>query len=221
MGNPREKTGMEISPRIRWVKSNIAGNRILDIGFAGDTPLVHKEIRSKLPNAFMSGIDIDTSAVLMHKFDNSLVGDAKHLPFADATFNAITLLEVIEHFEKDTFMLIREARRVLTDGGSLYLTTPNPYSWYRWLLHWLVTASPHSPDNYRKFLGAIDHKIFWEPLSLMNILAERGLEVTSITTKNHRIPFLARIFRAFKAVDLPFYPMNRLGGYTCIVAIAV
>lgn len=46
------------------------------------------------------------------------------LPFSPASFHLILMSEVIEHID-DTRALLDECRRVLAEGGSLVLTTPN------------------------------------------------------------------------------------------------
>jgi SAM-dependent methyltransferase len=53
-----------------------------------------------------------------------LVGDVLSLPFADASFDVITCLEVIEHVD-DPQRLVRELARMLRRGGALFLSTPN------------------------------------------------------------------------------------------------
>lgn len=51
-------------------------------------------------------------------------GDATALPFADASFDAVTMFDVIEHIPDDQ-KAISEALRVLRPGGYLLLSTPN------------------------------------------------------------------------------------------------
>lgn len=54
---------------------------------------------------------------------NYIVGDAYKLPFKDKSLNYVSAGEVIEHLERpDDF--IKEAFRVLDDGGYLALSTP-------------------------------------------------------------------------------------------------
>ncbi len=51
-------------------------------------------------------------------------GDARRLPFADASFDAVGALQAIEHVaETDDFL--SEIARVLKPGGFTYVTTPN------------------------------------------------------------------------------------------------
>jgi 2-polyprenyl-3-methyl-5-hydroxy-6-metoxy-1,4-benzoquinol methylase len=48
------------------------------------------------------------------------------LPFADGSFDAITIIELIEHLAvAEIDAMLSEARRVLAPGGRLFLSTPN------------------------------------------------------------------------------------------------
>jgi ubiquinone/menaquinone biosynthesis C-methylase UbiE len=48
------------------------------------------------------------------------------LPFEDAVFDAVTIVELIEHLEKDNVEpLLTEARRVMKPGGHIIATTPD------------------------------------------------------------------------------------------------
>ncbi|MBX6332317.1 MAG: methyltransferase domain-containing protein [Gemmatimonadaceae bacterium] len=47
------------------------------------------------------------------------------LPFPDASFDLVIMVEVLEHVIDKT-RLLREIHRVLRPGGRFYLTTPNP-----------------------------------------------------------------------------------------------
>jgi len=72
--------------------------------------------------------DLDSAA--MHKMQGLmpswewLVSDAVHLPFEDGQFDAVYAGEIIEHVG-DVREALTEWRRVLADGGTLILTTPN------------------------------------------------------------------------------------------------
>jgi SAM-dependent methyltransferase len=50
------------------------------------------------------------------------------LPFDDRAFHRITLLDVIEHVS-DQVGLLREAARLLADGGRLVVTVPRRHAW--------------------------------------------------------------------------------------------
>jgi len=53
-----------------------------------------------------------------------IIADAHNLPFRDAVFSKVFLVEVLEHLESPTKCLL-EVRRVLKKGGKLNLTVPN------------------------------------------------------------------------------------------------
>lgn len=55
-----------------------------------------------------------------------LGGDASALPFPDASFDAVTMVETFEHiYLDDRGAALAECRRVLRPGGTLVLSTPN------------------------------------------------------------------------------------------------
>lgn len=53
-------------------------------------------------------------------------GDATNLPFADASFDAVTMFDVLEHIPNDR-KAIAEALRVLKPNGFLLISTPNEH----------------------------------------------------------------------------------------------
>jgi SAM-dependent methyltransferase len=97
----------------------------------------------------VTGIDLARSAVEMAKaFDPSipiLLDDALHSQFPPGTFDAVISLGVVEHFEEGPQAAFTEIRRVLKDGGTLFISVPvqglfrlfftnrlkDLYRWYR------------------------------------------------------------------------------------------
>jgi SAM-dependent methyltransferase len=51
-------------------------------------------------------------------------GDARALPFADASFSAVVSFETIEHFDRQD-VFVREVRRVLRPDGRFIVSTPD------------------------------------------------------------------------------------------------
>ena len=84
------------------------------------------------------GIDIhgaevtDTlvDATRMHGLSVKKVTDFSSLPFADAEFDVVYLMQVFEHL-RDPKRFMRELSRVLKRGGALYLAVPNASSTWR------------------------------------------------------------------------------------------
>ncbi|MGB6014167.1 MAG: class I SAM-dependent methyltransferase, partial [Nodosilinea sp.] len=80
------------------------------------------------PKAHTTNLDLDpkfAQAPCNQKPNVEFVcGDATHLPFADDSFDAVTMFDVLEHIPNDK-SAIAEAWRVLKPGGSLLVSTPN------------------------------------------------------------------------------------------------
>lgn len=110
-----------------WVNP---GRCLLDVG-AGDGLIAH------LLGA--TGVELDATAVRLARAHGVDVrqGDAAALPFGDESFDSVLLGDVIEHLE-DPQPALAEARRVLTLGGRLYITTP-------------PEATPVRPYHYREY----------------------------------------------------------------------
>ena len=79
--------------------------------------------------------------------DVFVLGDGQGLPFDDATFDGLTLWNVIEHVP-DTPRLLAEAERVLRPGGRLFAIAPN-YAAFRREAHYHVPWLPKLPAASR------------------------------------------------------------------------
>ncbi len=206
------------SGRPRWIKENVRGNKILDIGFIGEykEPFVHMIVRKNNQNAFIVGLDNRQETLFRSNFPNSVVGDGFKLPFKDNSFDAVVFSEVIEHVWNPKSML-DEISRVLTKNGRLYLTTPNVLDFYRYVRFWLLKKEPLSEKNYKKYLGAPDHVQFYDPLSLCRMFDQSGFDVVKLTTTNFSIPGLKKGRLELKQVQLNFFPFNRISSYICMI----
>ncbi len=80
--------------------------------------------------AHVTGVDIDPDAVAQairfHRRPRAgyVRASALQFPFRDETFDVFVSLETIEHIDDDAGY-VREARRVLTSGGTFVCSTPN------------------------------------------------------------------------------------------------
>jgi 2-polyprenyl-3-methyl-5-hydroxy-6-metoxy-1,4-benzoquinol methylase len=213
------------SPRVTWIESQIrdrySNSRILDVGFVGryPEPGLHLALRRKNANAKVIGLDINVDRVLQCRLPDTIVADASSIGSRDNSFDVVLCLEMLEHLYSPMSVL-REFHRVLRPGGDLVITTPNAWSWSNVLRNWMVGSlvSRSQASVYRRYLGDADHKQFYDPLSLLNLLDHAGFKVFELVTKNHAIPVLRQYSKSFELLDLQFYPMNRLGHYLCLIA---
>lgn len=96
---------------------------ILDMGCGtGETLTFLKTI---FPKAKLTGVDVSRQAVkyTKNRGHEAKMADALRLPFADKTFDAVLLLDVVEHIKDDTGV-VKEAKRVLKPGGIIIITVP-------------------------------------------------------------------------------------------------
>jgi len=116
--------------------------KILDIGCGTGETLTY--LKTQFPKTQMQGIDLSPEAVKFtlkrgHKAKKSA---ATKLPFKDNTFDAILLLDVIEHI-KDDYAVIKEAKRVLKPGGVIVLTAP--------ALQFIWTSFDENQGHFRRY----------------------------------------------------------------------
>jgi ubiquinone/menaquinone biosynthesis C-methylase UbiE len=123
-----------------WVKEKT----VLDIG-AGDG-LITFLLGAKGIDNEQSGVDIARS-----KGIDVILGDAYKIPFKDEEFEAVTMIDVLEHME-DPVMALQEAKRVCQK--MLYIATP-----------------PKRPDGK---LTDKFHYIEWTPEELKTLVESQG-----------------------------------------------
>jgi ubiquinone/menaquinone biosynthesis C-methylase UbiE len=100
--------------------------RILEIG-GGRSGLA----RLLYPDAEIVTLDLDFALLGQGPAQASsafVCGDARRLPFADGTFDAVTLFDVLEHIHDDG-MAAGEALRVTRSQGVVLVSTPN-FDWH-------------------------------------------------------------------------------------------
>jgi SAM-dependent methyltransferase len=93
--------------------------------------------------------------------------------FADNSFDALTLFEVIEHL-RTPLPLLAECRRILKPGGILLVSTANAESW--------TAAAMGAHWDYFDMERDGGHISFYNPRSIAKVAANAGFEVARVDT---------------------------------------
>lgn len=179
---PNPPVWQEIKDLLSGIPSKCS---VLDIGCGTG------RIRQVLPDD-LDYVGLDNSPELLkiaeRNFpdDKFIVADARELPFPDKSFDAVLLIAVVHHFLKkdDRLAVLREARRVLKNGGRLYLSVWNlnrPKFWKQWR-GWrkVVIPNRHNPKIKRIYFAYTQAKLCRE-------LDRSGFVVESIGLKGQNI----------------------------------
>ncbi|MEY4365168.1 MAG: hypothetical protein RLZZ305_512 [Actinomycetota bacterium] len=89
------------------------------------------------------GAMIEAGEIPGSTFGGALRGDARSLPFAAGTFDAVVTSEVLEHIQDDV-TAISELHRVLKPGGTLGVTVP---TWWPEKINWMLSDEYHAPKS--------------------------------------------------------------------------
>ena len=137
--------------------------RVLEIGCGTGANL--REQRSRWTTAV--GLDLEMRALAFSRDLAAVQADASEvLPFADATFEAIFMLDVLEHLEEPK-ALVREMNRVLRPGGIVVIMVPaRPELWSYWdeihghqRRYTKATLAAVFDDGWR--LGSLEYSFSW------------------------------------------------------------
>lgn len=141
-------------------------------------------------------------------------GDGQLLPYADNTFDAVTNLGSLEHFE-DMESGVREMVRVMKPAGWACLTVPNSFG-----LFWNVSSAWRTGDvdDDGQPLQRYGTRRQWE-----RILAANGLDVTQVLGYEHEHAFPRtwqdahrywfRPIRTIRMLVSPHLPVNIAGQF--------
>jgi len=130
---------------VPWVLSRLRAGRVLEVGYAFAEPAYLAGLVEAAPGEL---VGVDLAEVEVPGFE-TVAGDARDLPFPDASFDQILLVSTLEHIGADNelygsqavldengrHMALKELRRVLRPDGSLLVTVPlgepGDHGWFR------------------------------------------------------------------------------------------
>jgi ubiquinone/menaquinone biosynthesis C-methylase UbiE len=195
-----------------------AGKTILDCGCGRGFYL--KMLRHLSGTSRLLGIDREFP--LLVKARRNLAGSSGilpanasvyHLPYADATFDAVILSEVLEHVE-DEAAALREIRRALAPGGLLVITVPHanyPF-WWDPLNKTLETLFGR-PIRRGPLAGIWAHHVrLYTPERLRDVTRAAGFAVEDERSFTHHcLPFVHNLLYG---LGKPLLESGLLGGLT-------
>lgn len=181
--------------------------RVIDVG-CGDGRHVAEAARR---GCFAVGVDYDAAELAAARARlgaspaDLVVGDATHLPFRDAAFDAVICTETLEHLPDDK-SAIGEIARLLRPGGRLLGAVPSHFTE---LAFWRLSR------GYWQTQGG--HVRIYRPRALMRQLAAAGLMVSEVRYV-HFVDSL--VWLRFCLTDF-LRPGGRATGFEAAVMLAV
>jgi 2-polyprenyl-3-methyl-5-hydroxy-6-metoxy-1,4-benzoquinol methylase len=145
------------------------GGRALDVGSAAGFCLAVLRERGFEVHGVELSADIASHAIDQLGFDTVHVGTLDTAPFPDASFDLLTMWDVLEHVV-DPLALLREARRKLTADGLLVIETQDIDSPFARVLgrRWQHYKHP-------------EHILHFTPSSLERLLVRAGFRLERLT----------------------------------------
>jgi len=133
--------------------------------------------------------DVDVSRFKVQGIECDQVDLNEPWPYTSSMFDYVVSIEAIEHLE-NPWHVVREANRVLKQGGKLIITTPNiltiksrlSYLFYGYpnYFHYMIE---HDPD--RRDESPVDHINPVSFLELRHILSRSGFRIEAIETNRY------------------------------------
>jgi SAM-dependent methyltransferase len=100
-------------------------------------------------------------------------------PYPDGRFETVIACEIFEHMLHDPLHMLLEIRRVLEEGGTLLLTTPNVASFTAVAR---ILEQSGNPQLYSKYAPEIGHMREYTPKELREAVESAGFEIVSLFT---------------------------------------
>jgi len=181
---------MPLSDRQMKVLERVDGDMIVDIGCY--TGVFVREASCRFPEKMVIGIDYFEDNIRIARLLNPDIEDrfqqmsAYDLDIADASVDCVTLQEVLEHME-GAAVAIKEANRVLKQGGMLIVSIPHPF--YIWRIatfifleignvirRWRGRPPRLGTEVLTEDIEWDRHVYAWTPQTLLTLLATNGFE---------------------------------------------
>jgi SAM-dependent methyltransferase len=121
--------------------------RVLDAGCGTGGFLAR--LKAAWPGVEATGLEYNADAAARARAKSGapvVNGSVLTMPFADASFEAVTSMDVLCHAAVEPATALAEMRRILAPGGRLVLNLP--------AFQWLLSAHDHRVHNVRRFTAS-------------------------------------------------------------------
>src|SRR3990167_8039433 len=151
--------------------------RVLDIGCADGTTTA--QIDHLLPKAQITGLDYYKEAIVFARKANPkiefVLGDAHRLPFGNKSFDAVTIIETLEHL-KNPQGVLEEIHRVLKKNGNLVIGQDTDSALFK--LIWFFWT------RWKGSVWTNSHISCMRPKKLLALVKKAGFKVQNFTLIN-------------------------------------
>jgi SAM-dependent methyltransferase len=179
-----------------WIDQHCAPGRLLDVG-SGTGIFLHLASEKGWKPL---GIDIcaESAEKAATEFDLRVdVGDFQVSAYEPASFDAVTMLDVLEH-TVDPIGFLRRAFEVLRPGGILYVAVPNQRCLITVLLDRWIRAGGPMREFFLAHLYVIPHVHYFCPITLRRSIENVGFQTTGLRGGNvylgrYRVPLAMRL----------------------------
>jgi SAM-dependent methyltransferase len=168
-----------VRDRNDYLVSLASGKRVLDVGVVDHTSTSDRQenwLHGRVVGVAKStlGVDVLEKGVrdLQARGFNVICHDITRTPL-EQEFEFILCGEVIEHLDAPG-ILLQAAAALLVPGGTMAITTPNPFAL------WRVMAGVRGRTQQN-----VDHTVFLEPWGMAEYAERAGLRMTSFRGVDH------------------------------------
>ncbi len=211
--------GATKSPWVLKTLNRLHGSKplnVLDVGCGGGDLAIYLQSHGHQ----CTGLDTDDSILKVGRSRcpeaRWVEGDTKSLPFANASFDVICMMDVLEHIY-DPQRAIAEVARVLRPGGTFIFHTFNrtPISWLFAAkgLDWFIKDSPKHIHDWKMFIKPTE-LTRWLKIHNLEMVDLLGIRPRLFTKAMAKLILTGRVPESFKFTLTPSLQVGYMGAAT-------
>lgn len=211
---------MRFPDRFEACLALVDGDRVVDIGCNKGEFVT--ELLKRFPEKHVLGVDYSSDHIEKARFNHPehrdcfRVMSVYDLELEPNSVDCVSLQATIEHLEQAA-LAIKQINRVLKKGGSLIVTTDNPYYW-RWILghgrseignalrRRLHKKTHLWPLIFHRDVEYARHVYAWTPSALLTLLVVNGFEYQ----EHHYVSESNNWFEAASTRLMPYFGQTQV-----------